>query len=313
MKHEGTFTRVRAVHPQWQSELLLEQDGDRVSLPIADSHGHYSLEGRRLVVRWDKFPADSFELLSGIYIHQKLISLTLARFFHGSVRWNGIEATGWKAKVPGTNLSVNLRVPGSDTAVFSQVFIGKEYASNDLPRDARTIVDLGANIGLASIYFALRYPSASIVAYEPDSSNFQVMTENVSPLRDQIHCVNAAAWSANDTVALEFEDSQGVDLKPWGIRTSESATGPRVPCFRLETIFDNAGFSSVDLLKIDIEGAEAEVFTDRSLLWLPRVRFICLETHDRFKPGSEEAVRAALRGRFEELPKSGENLLFRAV
>jgi hypothetical protein len=67
----------------------------------------------------------------------------------------------------------------------------------------------------------------------------------------------------------------------------------------------------VDILKIDIEGAELEIFSDGADEWLPRIGLIIIETHERFRPGSEAAVRKALWPMFEELPPSGESLFFR--
>jgi hypothetical protein len=77
------------------------------------------------------------------------------------------------------------------------------------------------------------------------------------------------------------------------------------------TLLDQAGFHHVDILKIDIEGAELEVFSNGAEEWLSRVNLIIIETHDRFRPGSEEAVRKAVHPMFDELTPSGESLFFR--
>jgi hypothetical protein len=76
--------------------------------------------------------------------------------------------------------------------------------------------------------------------------------------------------------------------------------------------YQKAGFQNVDILKVDIaEGAELELFSHDAAEWLPRIALIIVETHDRFRPGTEEAVRRSLHPMFEELPRSGENLFFR--
>jgi hypothetical protein len=71
------------------------------------------------------------------------------------------------------------------------------------------------------------------------------------------------------------------------------------------------GGREVDILKIDVEGAELELFSANVSAWLPYVKLITIETHERFRPGSEIAVRKAVAGTFEELPRVGENLFFR--
>ncbi len=72
-----------------------------------------------------------------------------------------------------------------------------------------------------------------------------------------------------------------------------------------------AEFDYVDILKIDIEGAELEIFSEGSEEWLSKIGLIIVETHERFRPGSDGAVRNALRPMFDELPGRAENLFFR--
>jgi FkbM family methyltransferase len=209
---------------------------------------------------------------------------------------------------------VALRPGTSDLYVLQQVFRDSEYASADLPASARTIVDLGANIGLAALFFALRYPEARILAVEPDAGNFALLTANIATVADRVTPLLAAAWPSDGHINLHSEDADGTPLGAWGIQVSERLTGAdgSVPCYNVGTLLDQAGFDRVDILKVDIEGAELEVFARESAGWLPRVDLITIETHDRFRPGSDAAVRDALAPLFEELPPRGENLFFRA-
>jgi hypothetical protein len=78
----------------------------------------------------------------------------------------------------------------------------------------------------------------------------------------------------------------------------------------LDTLLAIADIQHVDILKVDIEGAELELFKSRPDHWLDRVNMVIVETHDRFRPGSETAVRDALKEKFEEAPRNGENLFF---
>src|SRR5579883_1485462 len=65
----------------------------------------------------------------------------------------------------------------SDLACLQKVLFKQEYR---LPFDLapRVIVDAGANIGAASLYFATRFPEATILALEPEQSNFQLLRKN---------------------------------------------------------------------------------------------------------------------------------------
>lgn len=71
-------------------------------------------------------------------------------------------------------------------------------------------------------------------------------------------------------------------------------------------------FAVVDMLKVDIEGAELEVFSQAAAEWLSRVNLIIVETHDRFRPGSDSAVRKAIQPAFEELPAWAKTCSFAA-
>ena len=62
--------------------------------------------------------------------------------------------------------------------------------------------------------------------------------------------------------------------------------------------------------RLDIEGAELELFSEGIDDCLDRIQMIIIETHDRFRPGSEAAVRKALEPSFQEKPRNGENLFF---
>jgi tRNA G46 methylase TrmB len=67
-----------------------------------------------------------------------------------------------------------LRVPSSDVETFEQIFIRQDY-NFDVKKSPKTIVDAGANIGLASLYFASKFPNSNIVAIEPEESNFELL------------------------------------------------------------------------------------------------------------------------------------------
>lgn len=213
----------------------------------------------------------------------------------------------------GTYSTVQVRLGTSDARVLQQVFIDREYDSAELPATASTVVDLGANVGFAAVFFALRYPNCRLLAVEPEASNFVALVANTANFGARITRLQAAAWTRDGTINLRADDDQGVFLDHWGVQVSETTApgGLTTPCLRLVTMFDRMRFDEVDILKIDIEGAELELFSEGADAWLPRVHLIIIETHDRFRPGSDQAVRQALATRFEERPSCGENLFFR--
>src|SRR4029077_9668049 len=80
----------------------------------------------------------------------------------------------WKKKIKMPNIpAMHLRNGSSDLPVFRQIFMDYEYALHLNTSSVRTIIDGGANIGLAGVYFSSQYPQAKIIGIEPDDANYQ--------------------------------------------------------------------------------------------------------------------------------------------
>lgn len=208
---------------------------------------------------------------------------------------------------------LSLRIDDSDIRVFKQIFVDNEYDSLNLPETAKTIIDLGANIGLSALFFIKKFPTSRIVAVEPDAVNFSIMEKNLEKFSKSVSFLQAAIWPTDGEVSLVEEDDDHNSLGAWGYRTeaSNGNSGLSVKAVTIPTIMKQYGMDFVDILKVDIEGAEYELFEKNYEDWIDKVGLIIIETHDRFKPNSEAMVRKALNGRFDELPMKGENLFFK--
>jgi FkbM family methyltransferase len=312
---QSGFNRVRALHPDWNGFLLLSATDNRVEHEGRRSKGTYELANGRLTVAWENYPPDVFMALAGTYVHARILREIPAaeRMFAVSIADKPILASGISVVIPDTNHTVSLRLGGSDIPTFEQIFVHCEYDSPNLPAAADTIVDLGANVGLATVFFGLKYPAARILAVEPEAGNFAAMSLNAAALGDRVRKQHAAVWVNDGAINLHTEDDDGAPLGAWGVQVSDrrAKSGQFVNCHTMKTLLDQAGFTTVDILKVDIEGAELEIFSQGAAGWLPRINLIIVETHDRFRPGSDAAVRQAVLPMFEELPHSGENLFFR--
>lgn len=308
------FHKAWAIHPDWRGNVLLSPDDDLAIHEGIRSRGHYVIVGNELTVVWEKFAPDMFTRVNDIWVHHKILADTVQIKNLAVIRAydRPYMATRVRLMVPEAGGEVELRLNTSDGLTFWQVFINAEYESDNLPATAATIVDLGANIGLATLFFAARYPAAQIMSVEPSAENFEVLLRNTVRLGPRVHRHQAAVWLHDGQISLRTEDDEQRPLGAWGVQVTDQ---PRpgeglVPCYRLSTLFDLAGFQSVDILKIDIEGAELELFGQGAQDCLARVRLVIIETHDRFRPGSEKAVHDALAPLFDELPRKGENLFF---
>lgn len=162
--------------------------------------------------------------------------------------------------------------PSSDSAVFEQVFIEREYESVVQIANPRLILDLGANIGLSSLYFTRRFPDAEIVALEPDPQNFPLLQRNTA-VYSRIKPILGAVWHSPGSLRL----SPGTyrDRREWATQVVEGAGDVRA--FDIPSL---AGSRAIDLLKIDIERSEIPLFS-KNTGWLSQVRNLCIELHDQ--------------------------------
>ena len=309
------FHRIEAVHPHWRGFLRLSSLDGSVVHEAHGSGGTYELNNHKLTVFWEKFSPDVFYDCSGTFVHQDLAGdiPNIERMSFVTVNKKIFRAKRITVAVTSSNYEVTLRLNTSDIPTFHQVFGAHEYDSNNLPASANVIVDLGANIGLAAVFFAIKYPDARILCVEPEAENFAMLLSNTATLGSRVETQHSAVWVNDGFINLHTEDEFGATLGMWGVRTLDrvSKSGKATRCYKLDTLLDNSGFAAVDILKIDIEGAEQKIFSEGVEKWLPRINMIIVETHDRFQPGSESAVREAIQPMFEELPSVGENLIFR--
>lgn len=182
-----------------------------------------------------------------------------------------------------------LRLNSSDIKVFQHVVLEDEYHVN-LLRQPRVIVDAGANIGLSSLVFANKYPMSRVFAIEPERSNFEVLCKNVAPYPNIIP-IQAALWSCETEI---FLIDPGLDK--WGFQVSghmtPSAVVERVNAITIDSLMVQHHIDAIDVLKIDIEGAEKEVF-DASTAWIDTVALIIVELHDRIKHGCRQSLEQA--------------------
>jgi FkbM family methyltransferase len=143
---------------------------------------------------------------------------------------------------------------------------------------APVILDSGANIGMATLWFRASYPAAEVHCFEPESENFDLLRRNVAGL-PRSHCVHAALGATEGQVRLAMSDG------PMSSRISADPAAPGdgtevVPCTTGAAYLERMGIERVDLLKLDVEGHEIEVVRGFAPL-LPRVQGIVGEVHER--------------------------------
>jgi FkbM family methyltransferase len=142
---------------------------------------------------------------------------------------------------------------GSELEVVRSILVSGEYGALDVAH-ARTIIDLGANIGIAAMWFRSLNPEARIIAVEPDPFTFKKLCLNVGhdPL---VRCVNVAITPETGPVA--FVNAR----HSWESRVADTATGDTSSArgITLDELMGAEGVDAIDILKVDIEGMEFAV------------------------------------------------------
>jgi FkbM family methyltransferase len=171
-------------------------------------------------------------------------------------------------------LGRKMSIPDSTTFLGSliEIFVEEIYKFEPSATKPITIIDCGANIGLASIYFAQRFPQASIKAYEADPNIYVSMKANFDSFEyTKVEAINAAVSNKNGEIFFHLEGGHS-----GMIADSAAQNSVAVPCVRLKDVLDQ--YDDITFLKIDIEGHESEVLPDIAEE-LKKVQFLFLEYH----------------------------------
>ena len=177
------------------------------------------------------------------------------------------------------NFTVFYQNPEELQALTKEIFTDEEYRV-ELKKSHPLIIDCGSHIGLSLLYFKKVYPQAKIISFEPDPVNFEILQQNIAANKlTGVSSVNVALAAQNGTVILYSSDKQTSENDwSWGNTT--------VPAFKsgnVQKTVQGVKLSSylndrVDLIKMDIEGAELEVLQEIEPQ-LNRVNQIILEYH----------------------------------
>ena len=173
--------------------------------------------------------------------------------------------------------------------------------------EVETIVDLGANIGTETLRLAKLYPSARVFAVEAVRKNFEILEFNTRQL-SSVTAIFGAIWSS--PAKLKLVGVPG-DSQSWSL---EEVRGDEfdIKGMMFEDILVENDIREIDILKVDIEGAERELFSHSCLTWIERVKCIIMETPDYDSPlSTQEIYRVfdAANYKFNTYVH-GENLVF---
>jgi FkbM family methyltransferase len=190
-----------------------------------------------------------------------------------------------------------------DRPVLSYFFVDFGYLDTNGSAPIRTIVDAGANIGCFSVVAKRLWPEANIAALEIDQGNFAILEKNARQLAG-VTPVRAALWSRDGDVEFVVGESS---QSHW-VRTAESDGATTVACTSLSSLMAEFGFETIDILKMDIEGAEAEVLKSLDTATLARINAIIFECNDAENQSAAMQVFQALPASEFGAYSFGENI-----
>ena len=198
-----------------------------------------------------------------------------------------------KIKIAGLPHDISLRNEPSDIAMFTNIFVQEEYGTT-LAHPVHTIIDCGANIGLASLYFLKKFPAASIICLEPEPGNFAILEQNLG-WNKNVQLIQKAVWHSTTNLQLTGQERGNA-----GFMVTETAQtlGSAVPAVALQDIVNASNWAVIDICKIDIEGSEEAIFLKAATGWLEQVKTMFIEIHENIKPGLTNKLLALLAPRF---------------
>ena len=156
-----------------------------------------------------------------------------------------------------------------DFAIFNELAIDDVYQIASFPEPKR-VIDLGANIGIFSILVAKKFPNATVFALEPEQKNFEILKRNVEASKAKnIILVNKAVAARSGTALLNISgNNTGAHSLFHNVSDGKGET-QTVPTVTLNE------FLPADIIKVDAEGAEYEIFEKE----IPDCKLIVMEMH----------------------------------
>lgn len=178
-----------------------------------------------------------------------------------------------------------IRPSTSDAQVLWDTFYRKYHLPEKLGIKS-IIVDLGSNVGYTMAHFAFLYPESKIIGVELDKENFLLAGKNLESIKNKCELINAGIWSKSGTINYE-------GTAEWGYKISDTGKDKAVS-LTMNDLLKKFNLKKIDFLKVDIEGAENDVFKNPEE-WIDKVEQLKMEIHPP----------ATIEGMSEKLTKMG--------
>jgi FkbM family methyltransferase len=174
--------------------------------------------------------------------------------------------------------------------LLDEVFIRRLYDfKTDAPPGA-IMVDIGANIGTVTQFFALASPKLIIHAYEPNPAAFEMLQRNIKDnhLEERVNVFPEAVGRQSGDLSLWVDVNTTLSTAYLETSPSEGGRRIKVPMISLDDVWNRLEKRTIWLLKVDTEGAEGDILESASKAALAAVQNAIVEYHDNIVPGVSE-------------------------
>ena len=246
----------------------------------------------RRCLRWLLKPSTYF-MVANIY-NEIYMFFCLGPTTYGQMRKiRAFEAGSFKAYVSIESKYLTypfyIRLGTTDFGEFCHTIIRRAYRRSIPLYPVKMIIDAGAYIGDTACWYATQCPEATIVALEPDPSNFGALKRNAVPYGNRIEVVRSALW--HEDRPLKISNGSGSS----GMTVRELHAGETSDCMGVSprTLIDQLSPGGVDIVKLDVEGEELNLFRPKFDNWIEKVHTIVVDLHS--KEAAEMVLQAAVR------------------
>jgi FkbM family methyltransferase len=232
-------------------------------------------------------------------IKSTLKKIPLARYVYAQVRWwhdrnegrrlfknydlylRALNRKGDGPVVLHTHDGLNITIRQNiwDCRIVREIFFDKPYVRHFVLPPNPTIVDIGGYIGDFSIY-AVKYLNAGrVIVYEPTVENFEILRQNIenNGYTDRITAVNKAVSDSHEVILnVQIQENEEVHVSAYWYQEAERR---RIPSITLLDLFEAHELDSIDLLKVDCEGGEYDIFLAMPDHLFKRIGNIVFEYH----------------------------------
>ena len=204
--------------------------------------------------------------------------------------------------VPGLKRTIFYR-SAADKGVIAHFFYPGTRILDTAAHPVRVIVDAGANVGMETVRMRHFFPQARVLAIEPSMENYSVLAMNAAEDKGFVETLNNGIWSSQ--IALHLQP--GPTNEAFSVRPAEPGEPADLQAISMNAILQRVG-GEIDILKMDIEGSEYEVFS-KNTDWVDHVKVFVFECPDRDHPGAAARIFRTLAHLPLDTFVSGENLV----